>query len=84
VAEDRDRQAAYAVDLKGGGLMALDGLWDTWLSPAGERNPQRTIITAQLNAVARRRGGGAAAAEAAADPTPSRTHDPLAGRCASW
>jgi putative SOS response-associated peptidase YedK len=27
----------YAVSLKGGALMALAGLWDTWRWPAGEQ-----------------------------------------------
>jgi putative SOS response-associated peptidase YedK len=39
----------YAVGLKGGGLMALAGLWDTWRSPAGERIRSFTIITTPPN-----------------------------------
>jgi putative SOS response-associated peptidase YedK len=39
----------YAVALKGGGLMALAGLWDTWRSPAGERIRSFTIITTPPN-----------------------------------
>jgi putative SOS response-associated peptidase YedK len=27
----------YAIGLKGGGLMAMAGLWETWRSPGGER-----------------------------------------------
>jgi putative SOS response-associated peptidase YedK len=39
----------YAVGLKGGGLMALAGLWDTWRSPTGERIRSFTIITTMPN-----------------------------------
>jgi putative SOS response-associated peptidase YedK len=39
----------YAVGLKGGGLMALAGLWDSWRSPAGERIRSFTIITTPPN-----------------------------------
>jgi putative SOS response-associated peptidase YedK len=39
----------YAVGLKGGGLMALAGLWDTWRSSAGERIRSFTIITTPPN-----------------------------------
>jgi putative SOS response-associated peptidase YedK len=39
----------YAAGLKGGGLMALAGLWDTWRSPAGERIRSFTIITTPPN-----------------------------------
>jgi putative SOS response-associated peptidase YedK len=39
----------YAVGLKGGGLMALAGLWDTWRSPGGERIRSFTIITTPPN-----------------------------------
>ena len=41
----------YAVGLKGGRLMVLAGLWDTWRSPAGERVRCFTIITPPLNAL---------------------------------
>ena len=30
----------YAIGLKGGGLMAMAGLWETWRSPAGRADPQ--------------------------------------------
>ena len=39
----------YAVALKGIGLMALAGLWDTWRSPAEERVRSFTIITTPPN-----------------------------------
>jgi putative SOS response-associated peptidase YedK len=39
----------YAIGLKGGGLMALAGLWDTWRSPGGERFRSFTIITTPPN-----------------------------------
>jgi putative SOS response-associated peptidase YedK len=39
----------YAIGLKGGGLMALAGLWDTWRSPGGERIRSFTIITTPPN-----------------------------------
>jgi putative SOS response-associated peptidase YedK len=39
----------YAVALKGGGLMALAGLWETWRSPAGERVRSFAIITTEPN-----------------------------------
>ena len=49
MAENREGQQPYAVGLKGGGLMALAGLWDTWRSPAGERIRSFTIITTPPN-----------------------------------
>ena len=30
----------YAIGLKGGGLMAMAGLWETWRSPRGRADPQ--------------------------------------------
>jgi putative SOS response-associated peptidase YedK len=39
----------YAIGLKGGGLMALAGLWETWRSPAGERVRSFAIITTEPN-----------------------------------
>ena len=39
----------YAIALKGGGLMALAGLWETWRSPAGERVRSFAIITTEPN-----------------------------------
>jgi hypothetical protein len=39
----------YAVALKGGGLMALAGLWESWRSPAGEHVRSFAIITAEPN-----------------------------------
>lgn len=41
----------YAIGLKGGGLMAMAGLWETWRSPAGERVRSATIITCPPNAL---------------------------------
>ncbi|HTA13522.1 MAG TPA: SOS response-associated peptidase family protein, partial [Solirubrobacteraceae bacterium] len=37
----------YAIGLKGGGLMALAGLWETWRSPAGERVRSFAVITTE-------------------------------------
>ena len=39
----------YAIGLKGGGLMALAGLWENWRSPAGERVRSFAIITTEPN-----------------------------------
>ena len=39
----------YAIGLKGGGLMALAGLWENWRSPAGERIRSFAIITTEPN-----------------------------------
>jgi putative SOS response-associated peptidase YedK len=39
----------YAIGLKGGGLMALAGLWETWRSPAEERIRSFAIITTAPN-----------------------------------
>jgi putative SOS response-associated peptidase YedK len=39
----------YAIALKGGGLMAMAGLWETWRSPAGERIRSFTIATTTPN-----------------------------------
>jgi putative SOS response-associated peptidase YedK len=35
--------------MKGGGLMALAGLWETWRSPAGERIRSFAVITTEPN-----------------------------------
>src|SRR5580693_9686826 len=37
----------YAIGLKGGGLMALAGIWENWRSPAGERIRSFAVITAE-------------------------------------
>jgi hypothetical protein len=47
--KDREGKAALCGRLKGGGLMALAGLWETWRSPAGERIRSFTIITTPPN-----------------------------------
>jgi putative SOS response-associated peptidase YedK len=47
--KDQEEKAALPVGLKGGGLMALAGLWDSWRSPAGERIRSFTIITTPPN-----------------------------------
>ena len=47
--KDRDRQAAYAIGLKGSGLMAMAGLWETWRSKDGERIRSFTIVTTTPN-----------------------------------
>jgi putative SOS response-associated peptidase YedK len=39
----------YAIALKGGGLMAMAGLWETWRSPEGERIRSFTIATTTPN-----------------------------------
>jgi putative SOS response-associated peptidase YedK len=39
----------YAIALKGGGLMAMAGLWETWRSPEGERIRSFTIATKTPN-----------------------------------
>ena len=39
----------YAIGLKGGGLMAPAGLWETWRSPAGERIRSFAVITTEPN-----------------------------------
>jgi putative SOS response-associated peptidase YedK len=39
----------YAIGLKGGGLMAMAGLWETWRSPQGERIRSFTIATTTPN-----------------------------------
>jgi putative SOS response-associated peptidase YedK len=39
----------YAIALKGGGLMALAGIWENWRSPAGERVRSFAVITTEPN-----------------------------------
>jgi len=39
----------YAIALKGSGLMALAGLWESWRSPAGERVRSFAIVTTEPN-----------------------------------
>jgi putative SOS response-associated peptidase YedK len=39
----------FAIALKGGGLMAMAGLWETWRSPEGERIRSFTIATTTPN-----------------------------------
>ena len=39
----------YAIGLRGGKLMAMAGLWETWRSPGGERIRSFTIITTTPN-----------------------------------
>jgi putative SOS response-associated peptidase YedK len=41
----------YAIGLKGGGLMAMAGLWESWRSPGGERIRSFTIATTRPNAL---------------------------------
>jgi putative SOS response-associated peptidase YedK len=49
VAENSSGKQPYAIGLKGGGLMALAGLWETWRSPAGERVRSFAVITTEPN-----------------------------------
>jgi putative SOS response-associated peptidase YedK len=46
----KDKQP-YTIALKGGGLMAMAGLWETWRSPAGETVRSATIVTCAPNAL---------------------------------
>jgi putative SOS response-associated peptidase YedK len=39
----------YAIGLKGGGLMGMAGLWETWRSKDGERIRSFTIVTTKPN-----------------------------------
>jgi hypothetical protein len=39
----------YGIALKGGGLMALAGIWENWRSPVGERVRSFAIITTEPN-----------------------------------
>jgi putative SOS response-associated peptidase YedK len=39
----------HAIGLKGGGLMALAGLWENWRSPTGERVRSFAIVTTEPN-----------------------------------
>jgi hypothetical protein len=39
----------YAIGHKGGGLMALAGLWENWRSPTGERIRSFAIVTTEPN-----------------------------------
>ena len=41
----------YAIGLRGGRLMAMAGLWETWRSPEGERIRSFTIATTKPNAL---------------------------------
>ena len=41
----------FAIGLKGGRLMAMAGLWETWRSPEGERIRSFTIATTTPNAL---------------------------------
>jgi putative SOS response-associated peptidase YedK len=43
------KKQPYAIGLKGGGLMALAGIWENWRSPAGERVRSFAIITMEPN-----------------------------------
>jgi putative SOS response-associated peptidase YedK len=49
MAETPSGEQPYAIALKGGGLMALAGLWETWRSPAGEHVRSFAIITTAPN-----------------------------------
>ena len=47
---DGGKKQPYAIGLKGGGLMALAGLWEAWRSkPAGERVRSFAIVTTEPN-----------------------------------
>ena len=47
--EEGGRRRAYHVRLKGGGPMALAGLWETWTGPNGEELDTAVIITTKAN-----------------------------------
>jgi putative SOS response-associated peptidase YedK len=49
--EEARWQQPYAIALKGGGLMAMAGLWETRRSPANETVRSATIITCPPNAL---------------------------------
>ena len=47
---DGPKKQPYAIGLKGGGLMALAGLWESWHSkPSGERVRSFAIVTTEPN-----------------------------------
>ena len=46
----KDRQP-FAVGMADGDLMVMAGLWDEWVSPAGERIKSCTVITCEPNGV---------------------------------
>lgn len=43
------KKTPYHFTLRDGGLFAFAGLWDSWVSPAGEEVKSFTIITTQAN-----------------------------------
>jgi putative SOS response-associated peptidase YedK len=50
------KKQPYAIGLKGGGLMALAGLWESWNSkPSGERVRSFAIVTTEPNVLRQRR-----------------------------
>ena len=44
-----DSKQPYAIGLKGGGLMALAGLWENWLDPSSKERVRSFAIGEPIN-----------------------------------